>query len=367
MAYKNILYIGPYREFTGAGHTARNYIQALFEAGHDICIAPIFYTGEIYPENEISSDILPLETNYLKTYDTVIQHCHPFDYVFSAKFQQNIGLYQFNSGNIHPSISNRLRLMDKIIVNSKFNHQILYNIYPFNNVYVVPELINHKLKDKKYIEYSWLQTKNKPVVFYTIGDFIERKNINQIIKAFIYTFSMDDNVQLIIKTKQHHSHKQKDLINKEIEYSINKIYSILRKNKKDVHAPKIMIGQFEYDHILALHQNSNIYVDASMAENFGYSTLEASMMGNYLIVNENSSSSEISDNCIKTQSKPIQTNDSYASNFIDNTIKNFWYEINFDSLCENMLKTYHKAMVTPKIIHNNLDKYYYSNVESIII
>lgn len=366
MDSKNILYIGPYREFTGAGHTARNYIQALFEAGHDICIAPIFYTGEVYPENEISSDILPLETNYLKRYDVVIQHCHPFDYIFSSKFEQNIGIYQFNCANIHPGIINRLKLMDRIVINSKFNHKVLHDAYPLNNIHVVPELIDHKIKDRQYVEYSWLKTKNKPIIFYTIGDFIERKNIHQIIKAFIHTFHKNDNVQLIIKTKPHFSHKQHNLINQEIEYTINKIYSILRKNKNDINQPKIMVGQFEYDHLLALHQNANIYIDASMAENFGYSVLEAATMDNYLIVNENSSTSEISDKSIKTRSRPIQTNDSYSSNFIDNTINNFWYEVDFNHLCKNMLRAYHEAIVAPEIPHN-LKKYNYSNVESMIL
>jgi len=363
---KKILYIGPYRDFSGAGNSARNYIQALFENGHDVCIAPVFYTGDIYPEQEISSDILPLENNQLKSYDIIIQHCHPFDYVFDSKFDLNIGLYQFNSCSIHPSIISRLLLMDRIIVNSSFNHKVLYDLFPLSNINIVPELIDYRLKNNQYIEYSWLKNTNKPVVFYTIGDFIDRKNIQQIIKAFIYLFDNNDDVELIIKTKPHHLHKQKDLINKEIEYVINKIYHTVRKDKTNTKAPKIMIGQFEYKHLLSLHHNSNIFINTSMAENFGYTALEAALFDNYLIVNENCSVSEISDRCIKTKSTPIQTNDSYTSNFIDNTIKDFWYEINFDNLCENMLKAYYKAISEPKTNHD-LTKYYYNNVNSILI
>jgi glycosyltransferase involved in cell wall biosynthesis len=363
---KRILYIGPYRDFSGAGNAARNYIQALFENGHDICIAPVFYTGDIYPEHEISSDILPLEQNQLKSYDVIIQHCHPFDYVFNSKFDLNIGLYQFNSCSIHPSIISRLKLMDRIIVNSSFNHKVLYNIFPLNNINVVPELIDHRLKENEYLEYSWLKTSHKPIVFYTIGDFVDRKNIQQIIKAFIYLFNHDDNVELVIKTKSHHSHKQKDLINKELEYNINKIYSTIRKDKKNAKQPKIMIGQFDYKHILSLHHNSNIFISTSMAENFGYCALEAALFDNYVIVNENSSIAEISDSFIKTQSKPTQTNDSYTSNFIDNSIKDFWYETNFDHLCQNMLKAYYMAIAKPKNSYN-LTPYYYNNANNILI
>jgi glycosyltransferase involved in cell wall biosynthesis len=363
---KNILYIGPYREYSGAGNAARNYIQALYEAGNDVCIAPIFYTGETYPENEISSDILPLENNHLKNYDIVIQHCHPFDYIYSNKFDINIGIYQFNSDSIRSTTISRLMLMDRIVLNSRHNKKIIDSLSSSIETIVVPELIDINLKNKSYIEYSWLKKKPNPVVFYTIGDFIERKNIQDIIRAFIYTFRDNDNVELIVKTKPHYSHKQQDLINKEIEYYIEKIYASLRLDKKSNKQPKIMVGQFDYSYLLALHKNCNIYVDASMAENFGYTCLEAALFDNYLIVNENSSTQEISPLAFRTSSRPVNISDSYTANFVDNTVQDFWYHINFEHLCDNMRNAYFKAIVSPKIKHN-LNHYDYSNIGEMII
>lgn len=364
--YKNILYIGPYREFSGAGNAARNYIQAFHEAGHDVCIAPIFYTGETYPENEISSDILPLENNHLKKYDIVIQHCHPFDYVYSNKFDTNIGIYQFSCNSIRPSVISRLMMMDKVVLNSRHNQKIIESLSGSINTAVVPELVDTNLKNKPYIEYSWLKKQPNPVVFYTIGDFIERKNIQDIIRAFIYTFRDNDNVELIVKTKPHYSHKQQDLINKELEYYIEKIYASLRMDKKSHKQPKIMVGQFDYNYLLALHKNCNIYIDASMAENFGYSCLEAALFDNYLIVNENSSTYEISESAFVTSSRPVSVLDSYTANFVDNTVQDFWYHINFEELCHNMRKAYFKAIISPKTQHN-LSRYDYSNIGGIIL
>jgi glycosyltransferase involved in cell wall biosynthesis len=363
---KNILYIGPYREYSGAGNAARNYIQALYEFGHDVCIAPIFYTGETYPENEISSDILPLENNHLKRYDVVIQHCHPFDYVYSNKFEMNIGLYQFSSDSVKPAIVSRLMMMDRIILNSEHNKKIIDSLSSSINSIVVPELIDINLKNESYIEYSWLKRQPNPIVFYTIGDFIERKNIQDIIRAFLYTFRDNENVELIIKTKPHYSHKQQDFINKELEYYIDKIYASLRMDKKNNKQPKIMVGQFDYRYLLALHKNSNIYIDASMAENFGYTCLEASLFDNYLIVNENSSTMEISSASFPTTSRPVSVLDSYTANFVDNTVEDFWYHINFEDLCKNMMKAYLQAVVSPKQKHD-LSRYEYKNIESMII
>lgn len=361
--YRRILYIGPYRELSGAGNCARNYIQALFEQGHDLCIAPIFRTGEIYPDNQISSDILPLEKNHLKKYDIVIQHCHPFDYVYNSSFDINIGLFQFNSATINPCLISRLALMDRIVVNSNFNKNILTKISNINCI-VIPELIDINLCNGTYVDYEWLN-KDRPVVFYTVGDMVERKNISQIIKAFLYTFNDQDNVELVIKTKPHFSHKSLDIINKEISYIIDKTYASLRLDKQNRKQPKIMVGQFDYEYLLALHKNSNVYVDASMAENFGYSCLEAALFDNYLIVNSNSSTSEISDLSIKTKSRPVYINDSYTTNFIENTAKDMWYEIDFHSLCDNLKSAYYLAINKPKIQHD-LNKYAYPQIEKIL-
>lgn len=365
---KNILYIGPYREFSGAGNSARNYIQALLENGHDVCIAPIYYTGDIYPDNEISSEILPLENNYLTSYDISIQHCHPFDYVYSASFEQNIGIYQFNSGDIHPAITSRLELMDKIIVNSVCNYKAISKTCRTeisDKISIWPELIDHNLPKKSYTQYPWIKQTPKPIVFYTIGDFVERKNINILIKAFLYTFQDYDNVELVIKTKPHYSHNDLDVINKELEYHIDKIYKSLKINKKSGKQPKIMVGKFDYNYLLALHQNCNIYVDCSMAENFGYAVLEAALFGNYLIVNQNSSTAEISENAFLTSSTSKSIDDPYAMNCIENTTKRYWYEISFDSLCENMMNAYCLAITDPKTNHN-LVKYSYEAIKALI-
>ena len=155
-----ILYIGPYREFSGAGNSARNYIRALYHAGHDVCIAPIYITGDIYPENEISSEILPLENNFHKKYDIIIQHCHPFDYIEDKRFDLNIGIFQFNTINLHKYLRSRLQLTDRIVVNSKRNYRTLSSLLPDQDqskVRYIPELIDTSLKDNTYTTYDWIK------------------------------------------------------------------------------------------------------------------------------------------------------------------------------------------------------------------
>lgn len=336
--HNRILYIGPYREFSGAGNSARNYIEALHKAGHDVCIVPIFSTGDLYPENDISSEILPLENNFLKSYDIVIQHCHPFDYVYDHRFAKNIGIYQFNSLSINPGIYSRLDILDKIIVNSRTNYNTILNKCSNqleNKIYIVPELINTKLKENNYIRYEWLPSENRPYVFYANGDFIGRKNLPKIIMAFMLAFDKDDNVELLIKTKPHHSHNNPSLMEKELDYEMNKIYGALRREKLLCKQPKIMIGKFNYNSLLSMHYNGDCYIDISMGENFGYGVLEAALFNNDIIVNSNSSSAEIV-NCYKVDADVININDPFTKNFVESQITDRWSDVDFNHLVEQM-------------------------------
>jgi|LakMenE01Jun11ns_1017448.scaffolds.fasta_scaffold9958414_4 glycosyltransferase involved in cell wall biosynthesis len=360
-----ILYIGPYREFSGAGQSARNYIRALYHAGHDICIAPIFTTGDIYPENEISSEILPLENNYLKKYDILIQHCHPFDYIQDSRFDLNIGLFQFNTQNLHKILRSRFNLVDRIIVNSKLNHRVLNDIVLNSDTKVkyVPELIDLSLKDNSYQKYDWLQKKD-PYVFYGIGDFIHRKNFISLISAYIHTFRKDDNVQLIVKTKPHHLHNNHEILCKEIDYEVSRIYDANKISKESAPDIKMMIGKFEYYQLLKLHYNGNCFVDVSMGENFGYSVLESALFNNDIIVNKHIGSSEIVGSSYTVNANICNVYDPYTKSFIDNTIDHKWMSVDYEDLCYKMKLAWLNRYNTNN--QYDLDQFSYSRVNELI-
>jgi len=365
--HERILYIGPYREFSGAGNSARNYIEALYKKGHEVCISPLFPTGDLYPENDISSEILPLENNYQKTYDIVIQHCHPFDYVYDHRFSKNIGIYQFNSLNIKPIIFSRLDLMDNIVVNSNINLETINrtaNTKLSDKLRLVPELIDlNKIKDKQYSKYEWIKKLNDPYIFYVIGNFIERKNFYKILSAFVYSFDTECNVELVIKTKNHYSIDDIGLIEKELDYMMNKIYGSVRKQKERCKQPKIMVGKFSYDALLSMHSNLDCYIDVSQAENFGYGVLEAASFNNDIITNELSSSTEIVPS-YKVSSKITNANDSLTKNFIENNLTDIWSDVDFNSLV-NAMKTAEINRYN-KVNNYDLSEYDYHNVNKLL-
>lgn len=365
MIYKKILYIGPYREFSGAGNSARNYIHALYKSGHDVCISPIYITGDIYPENEISSEILPLENNYLKNYDIIIQHCHPFEWVHRAGHALNIGIFQFNSLKLHPLLSHRLSLVDRVVVNSVNNETIVNRITTTKNIVYCPELIDTDSLNRNFHIYEWNNKKDKPYTFYLIGDFIDRKNFTKAISGYITAFSKNDNVQLILKTKPHYTHNNENILHKEIEYELEKIFHANKLSKERAPEIKIMIGKFTYDQLLNLHYNGDCFIDISMGENFGFSTLEAAMFQKDIIVNSKSSSNEIPDKKYSVLSSQVYIHDPHNNNMIDNRTTNMWSNIDFDNYV-SYLKTSYLNRYENKSTKNSISKFTYDQVNALI-
>lgn len=369
---KKILYIAPYREMTGYGNSARNYIEALYKQGHDLCIAPIYMSAMNYPEEYIDKEILALEGNYSENYDVVIQHCHPINYSYDHRFSMNIGIFQFNSQNIHPGFLPFLNLMDRIIVNSKLNAGIVKKIGldTENKLRVVPQVIDTEIDSSDLISYPWREIKNNPYIFYTIGDLSVRKNIFKIISSFIKQFRNTDNVELIIKIKSYEN-KEKSDIEREIRERISKIYSDLKINSLFSKSPRIMIGDLNSKALRSIHANSDCYIDASMGSNFGYSVLQASLFGNDIIVNKNISSAEIVETPYGLNSYLVNIQDSTSEKFIDNRTEDYWMDVEYSDLCDKIFSahTNRENKNTESLImkkNHLIDTYSFKNSDKIL-
>jgi glycosyltransferase involved in cell wall biosynthesis len=332
---KNILYIGPYREFSGMGNAARVYIESLLLAGHNVCIKPIYNIFKEFPENEIHQDILDLENNEIKNYDIVYQHTYPHQYCYDYRFSQNIGILHLEAYHYHPNLAQYVNMMDSLIVGSEKVAESLHMVGDIKpNIRIIPEPINLDF-------INTYKDVNKPIdkdsfTFYTIADFIPRKNFNKLLLAFILAFNPDDKVDLVIKTKNYSDDGTN--ISELLEYEFNKIYQSTKliKNIKKI---KIIVGDTSYSNILFLHNNNDCFVNISMGESFGYSTLEAMAFNNNIIVNKNIGSADILDaGCgAYVDSTLVNCFDYSSPYFWNNSVRQQWYDISIDSLINQMI------------------------------
>lgn len=346
----NILYIGPYREFSGMGNAARNYIKSLVVAGYNVSIRPIYNVFQSYPDKELESEILDLEYNFSKKYHKVIQHCYPHQFCLNKKFDQHIGIVHLESKNYMKSLSPFIDLMDSIIVGSEFVKNVLSEDQNRSaKIHVVPEPINinqiheykqqHKSQPKESDRYS----------FYVISDFITRKNINTILLAFLILSDKFEYIDLIIKTKGSGS---LDVVNDQvIQYEFEKIYNTMRKNQ--FRKPRILVGNTKYEAIKYIHNNNDCIINISSGESFGYSVLEAMCFNNNTIVTNNTALSELTNNTgYVVDSELIQCMDSDRIFHIYNSIDQKWYEPSLDSLVLQMSRAAHES---PKNKQNRIE------------
>lgn len=349
----NILYLGPYREFSGMGNASRQYIKALMISGHNVSIRPIYNYYTAYPSEAIDSNLLELEKNSSKHYHKIIQHCYPHQLVYNNRFDENIGLIHLESINNTNILKDRFDMLDKIIVGSTFVKFALNNLNVKPQINVIPEPIDYKAI-VEYKNNNPIEVENNNYKFYTIGNFEDRKNITTLLMSFLMFSNHYTDIDLIIKLRRVDNVVD---IQDYIEYEFEKIYTTVRKNF--VKKPKLYIGNTAYDNILYMHNSNDCYINTSHGESFGYPALEAMAFNNQIITTENTGSDDIViNNCgLKIASDLVPCRDKDRIFPIYNSVYQKWYEPKIDDIVDKMAiainesKTVKKKRIEAQISH----------------
>lgn len=363
----NILYIGPYREFTGQGSISRAYIHGLLQAGHNVSTRPIYNISKIYPESAIDNSILELENNSNKKYHCVIQHCYPHQYCFDSRFDKNIGICDIGSYGYNNNLKDFLEIPDEIIVPSEYTkYCITHNSNVKTNINVIPPPIDIE-NISRYQQIAIKKDSIDKFYFYIICNFASKSNITKIIESFWTVFGNTEDVELIIKTKSK-THDSENL-GQAIEYELAKLnHSFGRSFKR----PKVMFGDISNEAIYYIHNNNDCYIDLCLGKSFGSSVLEAAVFGNSIITIKNTAQSEIIKN----------TNNFLVDSFIDtcrddsrtyfnyNTINQKWRDVIFDDLIKQLKLAYLESDKDKNIrklkTKENIQKYSLSSVSTLL-
>ena len=350
---KNILYVGPYKENNGYGRSSRRVIDSLInDSNINLSIRPIYFTSKIY--NELSNKYDDFEENRQGHYDCIIQHGYPESFHYDGRFGKNIGIAQIETRKlIHSKYIDNINLLDKIVVGSLFSAESLLESGIRTETKIVPEPYDLTSFSKETAEFF----ENKipgSFIFYTIGQYTDKKNIKGIILAFLLEFNTEDNVELFIKTDSYHlpSTTLEELISADIE----EIKGVIRRNSSNCPKISVLAGYLEDKDIIRLHKSCDCYVDAARADGNGCCAIEAMLCDNQVIsTNGIASSNFIIHNgfVIDSTNNNIFSTDIHSDHSF--TIHELWYEPNIDSLREKMREAYNNKST----IHN--DKELFSN------
>lgn len=281
MPINNTLFIGPYRQNDGWGLASRDYLMSLLKYNNNITAHPLYLANNI--ERNLPMPILDSEKTKYNNYDIIIQHSLPFGMTkrYGAK---NIGLLFLENQKFNSDSVFNLNSMDEIWVSSNLEKQSLID----GGVVVPIKKASHAIDTNgiKKIDpnIKFNNDTAKAYKFYVIGEYIQRKNIKDIITAFHLEFDTTEQVSLVIKTSLSGT-RPKDLMNI-IKNECNAIKKSLRI-RKQFHDEIIITDRLSSEQLNGLHKLCDCFVMASYGEAFCRPIAEALCHNKYCILSSN--------------------------------------------------------------------------------
>ena len=279
-----VLYIGVYRDGTGWGHAAIDYMMSLRAAGVDVVARPYRLNNNNEP---LPEEILEMESKSSKGCDVCIQHILPHLMYYNGDFKKNIGLYVTETSNFRTTNwANHLNMMDEVWVPTKQNVEAAHDSDVNVPIKVVPHACDLSKFYQSYKPMEFRHQLSNDFIFYFIGESVRRKNIAAFVKAFHLEFNRSEPVQLLIKTSlsgmspnECYGHTVNYL--NEIKRSM-KLYKEVEDYKKEM----IIVERLTEEEMCRLHNSCDCYVSSSFGEAWGIPAFDAMGFGKTPIVTD---------------------------------------------------------------------------------
>jgi glycosyltransferase involved in cell wall biosynthesis len=258
------LFISNYGDQSGWAEAARNYILCMDSVRIEVLPRRIrFDQVQTVPKR-----ILELENKDVK-FDTVIQNVlpHTMEYVGGYK---NIGLFYHEVDSlIGTNWEEHLNLMDEVwVINNSMVDACLESGIK-KPIRVIPHTFN---LDKFFQNYKTLPVIDKikqkgNFIFYTVGEFVRRKNFGALLRAFHTEFSVNEKVDLVIKTSRGNEFR-------------NFAKGIKEGLKLNRYKEEIVIDEYlEDSDLYSIHQDADCFVQTSFGEAWSIPAFDAMGFG----------------------------------------------------------------------------------------
>jgi len=337
----NGLFLGPYRQNDGWGMASRDYIKAISTQISNLTTRPIYFTNNTV---DIPQEISKHESILSKNYDIVFQKTLPHCIAPNQTIKKNVGLFVLETNDLSKSICiNNLNSIDEICVPSKQEAKCLSLSGVTTPVKVVSEPIDvefHQKHTNHKLDFG--NTQQKTFKFYSIGEFVERKNFIDLITAFHLAFQDTDDVSLVLKCNRPGLDSKQSLayIQKEVQ-EIKRKLNIKHSYKSEI----IITDRLSDTDMVGLHNACDCFVMPSCGESFCRPAAEALILGKTPIVTDHTGMVDFVNNkngyIINSKKHPVVLNERTLSNDFDiYNAHEYWYKPNVYSLIECMQNAY---------------------------
>jgi glycosyltransferase involved in cell wall biosynthesis len=338
----NVLFVGPYRQKDGWGLASQSYIRAIASQTPNITTRPVFLAGG--DGSNIDSDLLGYENSIYENYDIVIQKTLPHCLFYDRRFKKNIGLFVLETNNISNSTSiASINRMDEIWVPSHQEQKCLTKSGVTKPIKVISQPLDTSfISQHREHKLDFNHVLDKAFKFYFIGEYVERKNIKDLIIAFHLAFDISQPVALVLKTNipgmsSNESHKT---IEKDID-DIKKKLNISSRYKKEI----LVTEKLSYQDLIGLHNSCDCLVMPSYGEAFCRPAAEALCLGKIPIVTDNTGMIDFinSENGFVVQSSKtpvIVDKRTLSEDFDIYNAQEYWYKVQIYDLIDKMRAAY---------------------------
>jgi glycosyltransferase involved in cell wall biosynthesis len=270
-----VTYIGPAFDSSGYANATRNNIAALHTVGVDLELVPITFEAYKSDLGELGKLLKSLIATKPSN-DVRILHCTPENYTrLLDHTKYNIGYAAWETSKLPKDWPDMFNQLDEVWVPSTHNVEVFRNSGVDIPVYAFPHTFD---TTEKIISETGLikRRNNDEYLFYSIFQWLERKNPTALLKAYLTEFTKQDNVSLVLKTFlfNYQREEEKDTIKKVIKDIKERLYL--------ENLPRILLitDLLSAEEIAGLHEYCDCFVLPHRSEGFGIPIAEAMLAGN---------------------------------------------------------------------------------------
>ena len=276
-----IRYTNPTSDGSGYASCGRSYIKALIDYGHDISINQVSFEAARPDLGEFKDYIMP---NIQRPNGHTINLVHLTPEQYPIHWQSgkiNVGFTVWETTKIPQLWVECCNKMDAIIVPCEWNVKVFRDSGVNVPIFCVPHVVDYT-GHEDVEEFGVDSVPADAFKFYSIFQFVERKDPVSLLKAYWHAFTEKDNVALVLKTyRSDYSAGEKQIV---ID-TIKRVKASMPMPQDRGYPPVYLItDMLSVDEITGLHKYGDCFVNLNRAEGFGLPEAEAAVLGNPVIV-----------------------------------------------------------------------------------